>query len=118
MLSHWVRNARSVSGRWVLGGLIRLIPRTDRLVDNLSIDENRALWAAGIPTAFRWLSAYRDLEKVSPSSAFRITKNVGEKAFFGEKLQVEKVGRRPFKRRGNAPTENRYSKMMGHKPLR
>jgi hypothetical protein len=100
MLSCWVRDAQSVSGRWVLGGLIRLIPSTDRLVDNLSIDENSALWAAGVPSALRFLSAYRDPEKVAPSSAFRITKNVGEKAFFGEKLKVEKVGRRPLKRKG------------------
>ncbi|KAI0256143.1 serum paraoxonase/arylesterase [Lactifluus subvellereus] len=63
----------------------------DRLVDNLSIDENGALWAATIPSALRFLSAYHDFEKVAPSSAFRITKNVGEKAFFGEKLKVEKV---------------------------
>jgi arylesterase/paraoxonase len=63
----------------------------DRILDNLSVDENGALWAAGIPSAFRWLSALSDPAKVAPSSALRITKNVGEKAFFGEKLKVEKV---------------------------
>jgi hypothetical protein len=70
--------------------LTDVIP-TDRIVDNLSVDENGALWAAGIPSAFLWLSALSDPAKVAPSSALRITKNVGENAFFGEKLKVEKV---------------------------
>ena len=63
----------------------------DRLLDNLSIDENGALWGAGIPSSLRWLSAFHDPAKVAPSSALRITQNVGENAFFGEKLKVEKV---------------------------
>jgi hypothetical protein len=91
MSLQWVRNAQSACRQQVVGGLIRLIPNTDRLVDNLSIDESGALWGAGIPAALRFLSAYHDFEKVAPSSALRITKNVGEKAFFGEKLKVEKV---------------------------
>lgn len=62
-------------------------------MDNLSIDTNGALWAAGIHSALRWLSVHHDSEKVAPSSALRITKNVGDKAFFGEKLKVEKVRR-------------------------
>lgn len=72
----------------------RLIPHPtliDRIVDNLSVDENGALWAAGIPSAFLWLSALSDPAKVAPSSALRITQNIGENAFFGEKLKVEKV---------------------------
>jgi len=64
---------------------------TDRIVDNLSIDENGAIWAAGIHSALSWLSALSDPTKVAPSSALRITKNLGESAFFGEKLKVEKV---------------------------
>jgi hypothetical protein len=48
---------------------------------------------AGISATLRWISAYRDPEKVAPSSAFRIAMNTGEKAFFGEKLKVEKVRR-------------------------
>ncbi|KAF8492341.1 serum paraoxonase/arylesterase [Russula emetica] len=63
----------------------------DRRLDNLSIDTNEALWAAGIPDGLAFISAYYDLEKVAPSSAIRITKNVGNEAFFGEKLKVEKV---------------------------
>lgn len=72
----------------------QLIPRStliDRIVDNLSVDEDGALWAAGIPSAFLWLSALSDPAKVAPSSALRITKNVGKNAFFGEKFKVEKV---------------------------
>jgi len=64
---------------------------TDRIVDNLSVDEGGALWAAGIHSALTWLAALSDPTKVAPSSALRITKNVGENAFFGEKLKVEKV---------------------------
>ena len=60
-------------------------------MDNLSIDENGALWAAGIHSALSWLSALSDPTKVAPSSALRITKNVERNAFFGEKLKVEKV---------------------------
>jgi arylesterase/paraoxonase len=63
----------------------------DRSLDNLSIDTNEALWAAGIPDGSAFISAHYDLEKVAPSSAIRITKNVGNEAFFGEKLKVEKV---------------------------
>jgi arylesterase / paraoxonase len=64
---------------------------TDRIVDNLSIDKNGALWAAGISASFSWISAYHDPEKMAPSSALRITKNVGSQAFFGEKLRIDKV---------------------------
>ncbi|KAH9007999.1 hypothetical protein EDB85DRAFT_2069107 [Lactarius pseudohatsudake] len=64
---------------------------TDRIVDNLSVDENGALWAAGVPSAMSWISALNDPAKVAPSSALRVTKNAGENAFFGEKLKVEKV---------------------------
>ena len=67
----------------------------DRAVDNLSIDTNEALWASGFPDGLAFISAYRNPEKVAPSSALRVTRNIGDKAFFGEKLKVEKV-RRPF----------------------
>jgi arylesterase/paraoxonase len=60
-------------------------------VDNLSIDIDGALWAAGISAALPWLSAFHDPEKVAPSSALRVTKNVGNQAFFGEKLKIDKV---------------------------
>jgi hypothetical protein len=63
----------------------------DRGLDNLSIDTNGALWAAGFPKLLAVLSAHHNSENVAPSSALRITKNVGDKAFFGEKLKVEKV---------------------------
>jgi hypothetical protein len=93
-----VRNAQSACGQRVVGGLTQILG-LDRLVDNLSFDENGALWAAGIPNGLRFLSAYHDFEKVAPSTAFRITKNVGKKAFFGKKLKVEKVWHLPTKRK-------------------
>ena len=89
----------------------------DRPLDNLSIDTDEALWAAGIPDSLAFISAYYDLEKVAPSSAIRITKNVGNEAFFGEKLKVQKVRRRTLWRGANRGSmtyfpENRCSKMM------
>lgn len=60
-------------------------------MDNLSIDINGALWAAAFSATLPWHFAYRDPEKVAPSSALRITKNVGHQAFFGEKLKIDKV---------------------------
>jgi len=63
----------------------------DRFIDNLSMDTNDALWAAGVADGLAFISAFNDLKKVAPSSAFRVTKNVGNEAFFGEKLKVEKV---------------------------
>jgi hypothetical protein len=66
----------------------------DRFIDNLSMDTNDALWAAGVADGLAFISAFNDLKKVAPSSAFRVTKNVGNEAFFGEKLKVEKVRRR------------------------
>jgi len=62
-----------------------------RSVDNLSIDTNQALWAAAIPDGLAFISAYYNLERVAPSSAIRITNNVGKEVFFGEKLKVVKV---------------------------
>lgn len=86
-------------------------------VDNLSIDTNEALWAAGIPDGLAFISAYYNSEKLAPSSAIRITKNVGNEAFFGEKLKVEKVRRLTLlvwckRRRNNIHFENRYLKTM------
>jgi hypothetical protein len=110
--------------RWVgvFAGILQRILKpvlgpADRFVDNLAIDTNEALWAAGVADGFAFMSAFNDLEKVSPSAAFRITKNVGNEAFFGEKLKVEKVRRRtPLvwrkQRLSDILSENRYSKMM------
>ena len=71
--------------------LMTFFSSTDRIVDNLSVDTNGALWAAGLSAGFPWLAAYHDPKKVAPSSALRVTKNIGSQAFFGEKLKVEKV---------------------------
>jgi hypothetical protein len=89
----------------------------DRLSDNLSLDTNEALWVAGFPDGLAFISAFYDTEKVAPSSAIRITKNVGNEAFFGEKLKVEKVRRRTLlvwcrQKLSDILAENRYSKMM------
>ena len=84
-------------------------------MDNLSIDTNEALWAARIPDGSAFISAHHDLEKRAPSSAIRITRNVGNEAFFGEKLKVEKVRKHTLlmwcMRLSDILSESRYSKM-------
>ncbi|KAJ7680215.1 hypothetical protein DFH06DRAFT_1403430 [Mycena polygramma] len=65
---------------------------TDRPLDNLSIDEDGVVWAAGIPSA---LSTVKHIGNpaalVAPSSAHSIARNTGPGSFYGEKFKVTKV---------------------------
>ncbi|KAF8629870.1 hypothetical protein AX15_003229 [Amanita polypyramis BW_CC] len=66
--------------------------KTDRLLDNISIDTNGAIWAAGFTNALTL--AYQHFANPSipsPSSALRVTINTGPNAFYGEKYQIDKV---------------------------
>ncbi|KAI0063654.1 calcium-dependent phosphotriesterase [Artomyces pyxidatus] len=66
--------------------------RLDRVLDNLSVDDDGVLWAAGFPKVLPLISATHDpTNKICPSSALRITRNGGHGAFFGEKFDVKKV---------------------------
>ncbi|KAF8647126.1 hypothetical protein AX16_006957 [Volvariella volvacea WC 439] len=65
---------------------------TDRGIDNIAIDANGAVWAAGYPdilkTAFKHS---REPSIPAPSSAHRITINTGTDAFYGHKFRVDKA---------------------------
>ena len=62
-------------------------------LDNLMVDSEGAVWAAGIPKIFATRAHILDPVQTpgAPSSAFKITLNIGESSFFGEKYTVEKV---------------------------
>ena len=57
------------------------------------VDSKGAIWAAGFPNVFTIRSHVLDPVQTprSPSSVFKITLNIGESSFYGEKYSVEKV---------------------------
>jgi len=64
---------------------------TDRIIDNISVDNDGVVWVAGFPKAFSFLKHSDDPTLLSPSSAFKFSINTGPAAFYGEKFKVEKV---------------------------
>lgn len=67
--------------------------RTDYIMDNLSVDEEGAVWAAGFPKAFAVIDQMKNPHPKAgaPAVALRITKNKGQGAFYGEKYKVERM---------------------------
>ncbi|TFK44268.1 serum paraoxonase/arylesterase [Crucibulum laeve] len=66
--------------------------KTDRGMDNLSIDSNGQIWAAAFPNALLLVfKHFSDPSIPAPSSALRFSINTGKDAFYGEKYKVEKV---------------------------
>lgn len=64
----------------------------DRGVDNLSLDSNGVLWAAGFPSALIFFLRHaNNPSESSPSSAHAITINTGSASFYGQKYKVEKL---------------------------
>jgi len=80
----------------------------DYILDNLAVDADGQLWAAGMQETWVYLSLYsRQMTGIpqalaalahmlnpsllSPSVAARISINTGPNAFYGEKYKVEKV---------------------------
>ena len=57
------------------------------------VDSKGAIWAAGLPKVFSTRAHLLDpARKTSaPSSVFKITLNIGESSFYGEKYTVQKV---------------------------
>ena len=57
------------------------------------VDSKGAIWAAGLPKVFttRAHILYPTHTTSAPSSVFKITLNIGESSFYGEKYTVEKV---------------------------
>ena len=85
-----------------------LIQRKDRCLDNLALDANGAIWAAGqsirswkgslfdkslgFPNVFTLIHRHSvDPSVLAPSSALCITINTGPQAFYGEKFKIDKV---------------------------
>ncbi|KAF9462475.1 hypothetical protein BDZ94DRAFT_1261459 [Collybia nuda] len=64
---------------------------TDRPIDNVSVDEDGVVWAAGFPKTFAMLEYMRNLAIPPPSSALKFAINTGPAAFYGEKFKVEKA---------------------------
>ncbi|KAJ7579296.1 hypothetical protein C8J56DRAFT_965373 [Mycena floridula] len=94
----------------VLGGSLRVLEQqqdhslvvTDVItseypMDNLSIDQDGAVWAAAFVKQFSMLKSMKDGKTKSPVAALKFTINRGPKAFFGEKFSVDK----PFEDDGN-----------------
>lgn len=57
------------------------------------VDSKGAIWAAGLPKilAIRARILYPAQQPSAPSSVFKITLNIGESSFYGEKYSVQKV---------------------------
>ncbi|TFK96210.1 hypothetical protein BDV98DRAFT_338755 [Pterulicium gracile] len=75
------------------GALVKVesIP-TEYPIDNLSLDQGGHLWAAGLPQLWDMVfKMFVDGETRVASSAFRISKNTGTGAFFGERYTVSKM---------------------------
>ena len=57
------------------------------------VDSKGAIWAAGLPKVLvtRAHILGRAQQPTAPSSVFKITLNIGESSFYGEKYSVKKV---------------------------
>ncbi|KAJ6586819.1 hypothetical protein DFH09DRAFT_1141619 [Mycena vulgaris] len=64
---------------------------TDRGLDNLSIDTEGVIWAAGLPSTLGIINHLANPSVLSPSSAHSIARNTGSGSFYGEKFKVTKV---------------------------
>jgi len=65
--------------------------KTDHALDNIAVDADGQLWAAGMPQLLTALAHMRNPSLLSPSTAERISINTGPNSFYGEKYKVEKV---------------------------
>ena len=66
---------------------------TESGLDNLMVDSKGAIWAAGLPKVLSTRAHILNPVGISsaPSSVFKITLNIGESSFYGEKYTVQKV---------------------------
>ncbi|XP_006460698.1 hypothetical protein AGABI2DRAFT_185052 [Agaricus bisporus var. bisporus H97] len=68
------------------------IIKTDRGMDNLSIDSEGHVWAASFPKILITVGKhFEDPSLPAPSSALRFSINTGPNAFYGEKYKVDKA---------------------------
>lgn len=65
---------------------------TDRALDNIMVDSQGHVWAAGFPKALVLIQEhFKNPDILSPSNAFRFSINTGPGAFYGEKYKVDRV---------------------------
>ncbi|KAJ6586820.1 hypothetical protein DFH09DRAFT_910051, partial [Mycena vulgaris] len=64
---------------------------SDRGLDNLSIDKDGVVWAAGLPSMLGHVNHLANPSLHSPSSAHSVARNTGSGSFYGEKFKVTKV---------------------------
>lgn len=68
------------------------VVKTDRPMDNISIDENGVFYVAGFPNGLQLLKeTAQDPTIPTSSSVLRISRNTGSGQFYGEKYKVEKI---------------------------
>lgn len=62
-------------------------------LDNLMVDSKGVIWAAGVPKVLTTRAHILDPVQTTsaPSSVFKITLNIGQSSFYGEKYTVQKV---------------------------
>ncbi|KAJ4483329.1 hypothetical protein J3R30DRAFT_1765689 [Lentinula aciculospora] len=63
----------------------------DTPIDNLSIDKEGTLFAAGMPKPLDFLEHHKNSSYPSPVCAWTFSKNTDQGAFYGEKYKVQKV---------------------------
>ncbi|KIY64864.1 hypothetical protein CYLTODRAFT_424840 [Cylindrobasidium torrendii FP15055 ss-10] len=68
-----------------------LIPTEVLINDNLSMDEDGAIWVAAFPKAFDLDRAMKDTSLPVPSRAIKASINTGPDSFFGAKYLVETI---------------------------
>jgi len=78
---------RQIDNSLVLTDVIK----TDRIVDNLSIDQDGMVWTGALLDLFSFVKHLSNPSTPAASSASRISLNTGEGVFYGHKFKVEKV---------------------------
>ncbi|KAJ7070140.1 hypothetical protein C8F01DRAFT_1115438 [Mycena amicta] len=64
---------------------------TDRALDNLSMDADGVIYAAGIPSIPAIAAHIANPSLIAPSSVLAVAKNIGPGSFYGDKFTVTKV---------------------------
>ncbi|KAL0571719.1 hypothetical protein V5O48_010243 [Marasmius crinis-equi] len=60
-------------------------------LDNLAIDSDGVVWAAGFPNGVAMTTHMKDPSKKSPTGVWKFGINTGPNSFYGEKFKVEKA---------------------------
>ncbi|KAL0061520.1 hypothetical protein AAF712_011663 [Marasmius tenuissimus] len=63
----------------------------EALLDNVAVDSDGVVWAAGYPSGFAVAKHIRDPSVRAPSGAWKFGINTGPSSFYGEKFKVQKA---------------------------